>query len=256
MTTTSHLALIETIERHSAIAWPAPLTIPLHGWDMRFAPNSSSRRVNSLNPVAPDTGQFPAVLQRYVDECRQRRCNAHVRLLPLARENERAVLSALGIVPVGATSVEVRETLSPKGKQSEVVLTQNVTASWLDAYIEAHDYSLDERAAVEAILKNGSGSMGFAMSLENGVAVATGRTAIIDGLAGFYHIATVPHARRKGHARRVMNALEDFAFRNGALRGYLQVEMQNAGARALYASLGFQSLYFYDYWPVPTSISL
>ncbi len=250
------IALIETIERHSASAWPAPITIPLHGWEMRFAPNSSSRRVNSLNPVAPATGLFRDVLRTYRDECGKRGCEAHVRLLPLARENEPAVLSVMGIDPVGATSVEVRNLRSLETPDSRVVITPNPTDAWLDTYTGAHGYSVDERAAVQAILSPSSIVMGFALGLEDGVPVATGRTAIINGLAGFYHIATMPDARRRGHARRIMNALEDFAWRNGAEQGYLQVEMHNTGARDLYASLGFQSLYIYDYWPLPASISI
>lgn len=256
MGTAQSIALIETIERHSAWAWPAPVIIALHGWEMRFAPNSSSRRVNSLNPVAPVAGQFRDVLRTYRDECWQRGCQAYARLLPLARDNETAVLSGLGIDPVGATSVEVRNIRSLKTPDSEVIITPYPTDAWLDTYIRAHGYGVQERAAVEAILATRSIAMGFALGFEDGEPVATGRTAIINGLAGFYHIATIPGARRRGHARRIMAALEDFATRNGAEKGYLQVEIRNTGARDLYASLGFESLYIYDYWPLPTSISI
>lgn len=248
---------IAAIEHHSARAWPAPVTIPINGWEMRFAAHSSSRRVNSLNPVAPEAGKFRAVLKAYLAECEKRNSKAHVRLLPLARDNEREILSSLGLEAVGATSVEIIDDLaSAKPDDDQVILSSHVTDDWLDAYIGAHAYAPEERAAVKSILETVPHEMGFAHIIENGTPVAAGRTAIINGLAGFYQIATAPDQRRRGYARRIMTALMTYAVRQGARQGYLQVEMRNAPARALYGSLGFKSLYIYDYWSVPTSITL
>lgn len=250
------LDLIAAIERHSARAWPAPIISPMHGWEMRFAPNSSSKRVNSLNPVKPEAGCFRAVLKAYIAECAKFDGKAHVRLLPLARDDERETLLSLGVEGGGATSVDMIEDLSRARDDADIVVTSHVTDAWLDAYTSAHAYAPEERLAVQAILKSVPYPMGFAHYVENGQPVAAGRTAIIDGMAGFYQIATAPHARRKGHARRIMSALMAYAGTQGARQGYLQVEIRNGPARALYGSLGFKSLYIYDYWSVPTSINL
>jgi GNAT superfamily N-acetyltransferase len=255
MSMSAALELIAAIEHHSARAWPAPVTIPMNGWEMRFAAHSSSRRVNSLNPVAPEAGKFQGVLKSYLAECVKRNSKAHVRLLPLARDNEQKFLSSLGLEAVGATAVEVIENFSSGERDDRVVLSSHVTDDWLDAYIGAHGYAPEERAAVKSILETVPYAMGFAHVIEHGVPVAAGRTAIIDGLAGFNQIATAPYQRRKGHARRIMSALMDYAVGQGARQGYLQVEMRNLPARTLYGSLGFKSLYLYDYWPVPTSIN-
>lgn len=256
MSATASLELISAIEYHSARAWPAPVTIAIGGWEMRFAAHSPSRRVNSLNPVAPEAGQFRAALKAYLVECVHQNSKAHVRLLPLAREHEHEMLSGLGIESIGATSVELIDTFSSAKLDDHVVLSSHVTEEWLDAYAGAHAYAPEERATVKAILDTVPYEMGFAHIVEEGVPVAAGRTAIIDGLAGFYQIATAPDQRRKGYARRIMSTLMAYAGNQGARRGYLQVEMRNAPARALYGSLGFQPLYIYDYWPVPTSITL
>jgi GNAT superfamily N-acetyltransferase len=250
------LDLISAIERHTARAWPAPIVIACHGWEMRFAPNSSSKRVNSLNPVQPEAGQFRTVLKTYLNECAQRNVKGHVRLLPLAREGEAKFLQAHGLTNDGGTSVDVIEAFPSSRSDQNVILSGAVTDAWLDAYTGAHDYGLDERAAIKAILETVPYKMGFAHITENGVPIAAGRTAIIEGMAGFNQIATAPDQRRKGHARRIMTALMAFAAEQGARRGYLQVEITNMPARALYASLGFKSLYIYDYWALPTSINL
>lgn len=250
------LSLVETIERHSARAWPAPIVIPMQGWDMRFAPHSSSRRINSLNPVAPVPGQFRSVLAAYLKECETRQVRAHVRLLPLASEDERDFLSSLGLSGEGATSVETIQVIAPGSRDPDVIMSSEISDAWLDAYIGAHDHSDDERAAVRAILTTVPHEMGFAYVLEDGRPVAAGRTALIGDVAGIYQIATAPHARRKGYGRRIVSALMAFAAARGAKSGYLQVEARNAPARALYGSLGFKPLYNYDYWPVPASIVL
>lgn len=246
--------LIAEIEWHSARAWPAPVAISVAGWEMRFRANSSSRRVNSLNPVTPDHGQFRSALKAYLAECLKRNSKAHVRLLPLAREDEREFLSSLGIEGGGATSVEIFDLQSLHAPDAGVLIFDHVTDAWLDAYVGAHGYEPEERAAVRAILETVPDRMGFAHIVEDGRPVAAGRTAIIDGLAGFYQIATASDARRKGYARRILQALMIYAAEQGAKQGYLQVEMRNTPARALYASLGFKPLYIYDYWPVSTSI--
>jgi predicted GNAT family acetyltransferase len=250
------LELVEFIERHSARAWPAPIVIPIHGWEMRFAPNSSSLRVNSLNPIVPDAGCFSAVLKAYITECASRDSKAFIRITPLARENEAIYLSSLKLVSDGPTVVKTVELHASSSRDPDVIVSSDVNDVWLDAYISAHHYSDAERAAVSAILANVPHEMGFAHILENGRPVAAGRTALIDGIAGIYQIATAPDARRKGYGRRIVSALMAYVAERRAGIGYLQVEARNAPARALYASLGFKSLYYYDYWHVPTSIVL
>ena len=54
-----------------------------------------------------------------------------------------------------------------------------------------------------------------------------------------------------GLARRVFRGLCAFGRESGALRGYLQVEEDNASAVALYRSEGFETLYAYRYWQRP-----
>ena len=82
---------------------------------------------------------------------------------------------------------------------------------------------------------------------------ADGRTAaigrlVVDGRwAGFAAIEVDPAQRRQGLATLVMAALAERALDEGASAAYLQVEADNAGARALYDRLGFTDHHRYHY---------
>jgi ribosomal protein S18 acetylase RimI-like enzyme len=76
--------------------------------------------------------------------------------------------------------------------------------------------------------------------------------AVIDGMyVGLFDIATLPEARRAGHARTVTQALLRRASESGAQMVYLQVLAQNHAALSLYASLGFGECYRYWYRVLP-----
>jgi ribosomal protein S18 acetylase RimI-like enzyme len=49
-------------------------------------------------------------------------------------------------------------------------------------------------------------------------------------------------------AARIVSALLGFAQEQGATRSYLQVEVKNETAVALYERLGFTTAYQYRYW--------
>ena len=69
---------------------------------------------------------------------------------------------------------------------------------------------------------------------------------------GFFDVLTLPHARRRGIARRIMESLiarsRDEA---GAMSMWIQVVENNAPARALYRGLGFATFYGYHYRVAP-----
>lgn len=67
-----------------------------------------------------------------------------------------------------------------------------------------------------------------------------------DRIAYVYNIEVDPKHRRKGHARRAMEALEQEVRRQGLAGIALHVFGHNVSAQALYATLGY----------VPTNISL
>lgn len=64
------------------------------------------------------------------------------------------------------------------------------------------------------------------------------------------NVAVLPAHRRRGIARRLMQAALDFVARRNTF-AVLQVEADNDAARALYASLGFQEQRTFTHWRCP-----
>ena len=88
----------------------------------------------------------------------------------------------------------------------------------------------------------------FARSRDGETVVAIAYGVICNGLLVIESVATDPKRRQQGHGRRTVGALLDWARGRGITRSCLQVEADNAPARALYDSLGYTTeLYRYHY---------
>ena len=77
--------------------------------------------------------------------------------------------------------------------------------------------------------------------------LACAQTATEADMVGLYDVFTAPEARGQGLARRLCSQLLAQAVAAGARSAYLQVEADNAPARATYHRLGFADAYAYHY---------
>lgn len=82
---------------------------------------------------------------------------------------------------------------------------------------------------------------------EDGTILACAQSAAEAELVGLYDVFTHPVARGQGLARRLCGQLLAQAHAAGARVAYLQVEADNAPARAIYHRLGFADAYAYHY---------
>ncbi|MFD5543552.1 GNAT family N-acetyltransferase [Streptomyces sp. NPDC127079] len=80
---------------------------------------------------------------------------------------------------------------------------------------------------------------------------AIGRCVVDGRWAGFAAVEVDPRLRRRGLATEVMAALARRALAEGASAAWLQVETENAGARALYGRLGFTAHHTYHHYREP-----
>ncbi len=87
----------------------------------------------------------------------------------------------------------------------------------------------------------------FASAREAGRTIAIGRVAVAAGWAGLTAVEVDPAHRRRGLGRAITSALTAAAVQHGAEGLYLQVEDDNAAARALYRQAGFADHHGYHY---------
>jgi ribosomal protein S18 acetylase RimI-like enzyme len=128
-----------------------------------------------------------------------------------------------------------------------VELSRTVDEAWLARY--------QRKGMSEVALKVlGSGpSVWFATvaGAEGAPPAAIGRCVVDGRWAGFAAVEVDPEQRRRGLATAVMAALARQALDEGASAAWLQVETGNAGARALYAGLGFGAHHAYHHYREP-----
>ena len=82
---------------------------------------------------------------------------------------------------------------------------------------------------------------------------AIGRCVVDGRWASFAAVEVDPAMRRRGLATTVMAALARRALDEGASAAWLQVETDNAGARALYAGMGFAAHHAYHHYREPAA---
>lgn len=127
-----------------------------------------------------------------------------------------------------------------------VVLSRTADAAWLARY--------QRKGVSEVALRvlGGGPSVWFAaVPGAEGVPDAIGRLVVDGRWAGFAAVEVAPEQRRRGLATTVMAVLARQALDEGASAGWLQVETDNAGARELYARMGFTAHHAYHHYREP-----
>lgn len=212
---------IRTLEHAAALAWPGVEQQWSGGWLLR-AGHGITSRANSAIPL--DVSAQIAHLAVVRDWYRARDLPAWLalpeRLLPIRTP---------GIKPA---RVMVREPAAAPATPT-VTLAQQPDAQWLAIY--ERDVPVDVLTAVI------DGRLTFATV--SGCAVGRGAvTTAPDGTPwlGISSVRVSPAHRGQGHARAVCEALLAWGAESGARRAYVQVEVDNHAAIALYTTLGFR----------------
>lgn len=212
---------IRALEHAAALAWPGVEQQWLGGWLLR-AGHGVTSRANSAIPlgVSAQIADLSAVRDWYRDRDLPAWLALPERLLPIRTP---------GIKPA---RVMVREVPGP-GATSAVTLAPQPDAEWLRLY--ERDVPVDVLTAVV------DGALTFATVPDS----AVGRGAVTtapDGTPwlGISSVRVSPAHRGQGHARAVCEALLAWGAGAGAGQAYVQVEVDNHAAIALYTGLGFR----------------
>ena len=152
-----------------------------------------------------------------------------------------------------AWTQEVLDRLPVSGIESRVddKPTDTWFDTWFDVWLAVHGNEADPGPEWDMLRRVGQPSGYAALPARPGLAgsgvIAVGRAVVQTGWAGVFGMATLPAARGRGAATRVLAALAGWAADQGAERMYLQVETDNTAARRLYERAGFTEVCRYHY---------
>ncbi|MEU5044607.1 GNAT family N-acetyltransferase [Streptomyces griseorubiginosus] len=243
-------ASYEELARITARGWRPVESERLGEWELRAA-SGFTRRANSVLPLG-DPGlpldEALAAVRRWYGE---RGLPAYVQTATGAAGTQEVLCAELETR--GWTREVTAElwtgALAPVADRSGdgVALSREADAGWLARY--------QRKGVSEVALRVlGSGhSVWFATvpSETGGAPAAIGRCVVDGRWAGFAAVEVDPALRRRGLASRVMAALAQRALEEGASAAWLQVESDNAGARALYERMGFSAHHAYHHYREP-----
>lgn len=234
-------------ERAFLRAWPALSTLSHDGWEARFA-NGLSRRSNSVNPLTSSAPLGDNGIGFFKDAYRAQNLPLIFRVPTLLNNNADDVLAQSGFTQEGECVV-LHGALGHAGEADpSTVIDQTPTRAWFDAMHAAQERTDDQRATYEAIVNAVTLPAGFLTLRDKGKTVALAYGAVDGELLCIESVVTAPHHRGKGHAKRLIAALLQWAKEKGAATACLQVEMSNAAALALYRGIGLGGeLYRYHY---------
>ncbi|MGW5469152.1 GNAT family N-acetyltransferase [Streptomyces chartreusis] len=232
----------------SARAWRPVESERLGEWELRAAAGFT-RRANSALPLGDPGLPLPAALDAVRRWYGDRGLPAYVQTATGAEGTQELLCAELE--RLGWTREVTAElwigALAPVADLDEgagVVLSREADDAWLKRY--------QRKGVSEVALKVlGTGpSVWFAtVPGEGGAAPAAIGRCVVDGRwAGFAAVEVDPALRRRGLATRVMAALARRALEEGASAAWLQVEADNAGARGLYAGMGFAAHHAYHHY--------
>jgi N-acetylglutamate synthase len=239
------------LEEVAALGWPAPETRWLGRWLLRAAEGWTGRG-NSVLPLGEPGLPLDEALAAVTGWYGERGLTARFTIPTPARELLDGVLTARGWQPYSPTEVltgdlEVLLRRLP-AVDRPVAIEAGPDADWLGLY---HYRGGTELPPVARTLLAGARDPGFAVLRDGGRPVAIARGSVDEGWIGVTAVEVAATHRRRGLGTAVMRAILDWGRSHGAVSAYLQVAAENAGALALYDTLGFARHHGYHYTVAP-----
>jgi N-acetylglutamate synthase len=245
----SDLALVEKLERTLLHVWPSGET-EMHGpWALRFA-HGYSARANSASALSQEAAIDEKLLHRTKIFFDEHKLPAQFRISPLAQAASVNVLQSAGYA-FKDEAITMTVTLSGYDVHPSVTIAPVADDTWLLGVTALNaDKSKRRPDHLKSITDRMKPPVAFATTAHGGKNVGYAICAIHDGWAELGSIIVSPEARGNGLGRALVNSLLHWAATNGAANAFLQVDVENALAIALYRSLGFVDCYRYSTWRI------
>jgi len=245
--------LIERIEAHSVLAWPAQVVEhTADGWVLRATPGLQGRG-RSNHALAPprslDADEIRFGLHRVAAFASGHGIECGIQVGPLELHipllDEVAVrgweIQQSVLVMSGATqTILAGDPVADSSGEGEFVLEINdhATPEWAAAWKLCEPERDSVQAHVDTVFKLMDGIARFARAGDSAVGISVEH----DGIVGLFCLAVNPSSRRQGLGRRLVRGL---LTETSAPVAYLQVFSGNEPAIGLYSGLGFTEGYRY-----------
>jgi ribosomal protein S18 acetylase RimI-like enzyme len=246
------LASVRRLEAVGFRAWPATSTQYDGSWLLRLTAGHPSRRLNSVNPLDPsDTRDIALRLQkagrRFADCGRP----LLVRQTPLAPPQLVAYMDEAGWSRSSETAVLMADLTEPLTTESVDGL-DHLPSRDVGRFVNARIRVAGEDPALKPGLTEVVGAIkpetGFFLFEEPGFGPSAVSAVVLDNdLAGILQLAVAPQLRGRGIGRAILHSSMRWARLRGARNAWVQVEIENEGAVALYRKAGFHEVYRYVY---------
>jgi ribosomal protein S18 acetylase RimI-like enzyme len=238
----------QALEELALNTWPALQQCLYDGWVVRFA-NGHTRRANSVNPLYPSQHEPASKIAQCERWFAERGLPAVFRLnqhtAPAAIDR---LLDARGyrLVDRSYTLHRQLDSLAPPGELPGTLRSEPL-AEWLAAYCQLSGKALAEQDTHAAILRALPSPHILAALSDHEQVVACAVGVVHAQALSIVDVVTAPQHRQRGYATSLLAQLFAWAREAGATDAALQVQGDNAAARALYARLGFHEMYSYWY---------
>ena len=239
---------IEAIERATLQAVAPEQIDTLPGWllPMDHGTINRARSAVPLHHGEHDPALLDAILARY----------AAAEMAPAFRlpgapgfEGWLCVLRAQGFMhhqPTFTQTCAIADLVQTTAPLAGIELARTPDAAWMAMFL-GEGFDPVDGASRARSLSRATGTL-FASLRENGETVACGAASYSHGWLGVHGMRTAAAQRGRGLAGALMRAMAQEAARKGIGRAFLQVDVSNAAALALYRRLGFATAWAYAYW--------
>ncbi|MFC5992388.1 GNAT family N-acetyltransferase [Limoniibacter endophyticus] len=242
--------IVPRLEAAAARSWPSERDVAVGNWSVRVDGAMSSKRLNSINPLAPcDEIGFRDDLSQARDILASKGRPPLFRMTPLAGDFLSDRLDRDGWTRFETSHVLTAELADvASASMGEPVPADEFAQAWASVRGLAPEKSADVSKVIERIvLQVGL----FVLKSDDGQATASAICVRDGDLAGFFEVAVSERYRKRGYALKIMSQGMVWAKEQGANTAWLQVLADNEAALCLYRRLGFDNVYSYHYRKPP-----
>lgn len=240
------LAEVVACEQRIVNCWPAPSTLIVGGYAVRFAFGYSGR-ANSASAIHAKADLADADIEAIEQLYREAGLPPTFRDTPLMSRVMRKRLDQRGYVLKDASFGMVADFAGVEfQRRADVEIAREPGPEWLEGISRFQTPDKRSPEHLKAIVGAIRFPAFFATVRQASRAIGFGYSAVDRGYAEIASIMLDPAARGQGIGRGMVETLLAEAVAAGATKGFLQVEANNRIAKALYQKLGYRDVYYYE----------